>query len=391
MTLADESGRPVNIGHPLTNPGGEAMVHEVAGEPEMVAKIYHTPPSLHKLAKLEHLRQIATPKLLRMCAWPANLLFEPKDGRAVRGFLMPLVKGKEVHRLYGPHDRTIEFPDAKWDFLLQVAKNCAAAFETLHEHDVIMADVNEKNLLVSPDGLVRLIDCDSYQIIAEDRYFLCDVGVPLWTPPELQGKDFRGLVRTKNHDRFGLAVLIFQLLFMGRHPYAGIREGRRDFEFEESIADFLFAFSPQTKALGVQPPPHTLPFAAMPNNVARLLEKAFLRGSEKDGARPSGKEWHRALEFMQQNRCVCARDAGHVYPSHLGRCPWCEIYDAGGPNFFSSTTEPPSPVTIETICLLGGNRKSRPAFAQGQRVVRFSATAEPKPSAAGSAKDGPWL
>jgi DNA-binding helix-hairpin-helix protein with protein kinase domain len=136
---------------------------------------------------------------------------------------------------------------------------------------------------------------------------------------------------------------------MGRHPYAGIREGRRDFEFEESIADFLFAFSPQTKALGVQPPPHTLPFAAMPNNVARLLEKAFLRGSEKDGARPSGKEWHRALEFMQQNRCVCARDAGHVYPSHLGRCPWCEIYDAGGPNFFSSTTEPPSPVTIETI------------------------------------------
>lgn len=60
--------------------------------------------------------------------------------------------------------------------------------------------------------------------------FHCDVGVPLWTPPELQGRDFRGLTRTKNHDRFGLAVLMFQLLFMGRHPFAGVPDRPEQFE-----------------------------------------------------------------------------------------------------------------------------------------------------------------
>jgi len=32
---------------------------------------------------------------------------------------------------------------------------------------------------------------------------------------------FRGLERSAGHDAFGLAVLLFHLLFMGRHPFAG--------------------------------------------------------------------------------------------------------------------------------------------------------------------------
>jgi DNA-binding helix-hairpin-helix protein with protein kinase domain len=52
--------------------------------------------------------------------------------------------------------------------------------------------------------------------------------VAQFTPPEIQKsrQHFR-MERTANHDNFGLAILIFQLLFFGRHPYSGVysREG----------------------------------------------------------------------------------------------------------------------------------------------------------------------
>jgi DNA-binding helix-hairpin-helix protein with protein kinase domain len=336
MSWLDENGNLIRLGARLTTPGGEGVIYKLAHDPNMVAKIYREVPPALTVAKLKHLRTLSSKSLLEIAVLPTSLLFDVNHRQVARGFIMPLVKGKEIHSLYGPHDRYVEFPSAAWDFLIHVAKNSAAAFETLHEHGVIMADVNEKNLLVASNGYVRLIDCDSYQFSHASGVFYCDVGVPLWTPPELQGRDFRGLVRTKNHDRFGLAVLMFQLLFMGRHPFAGVPDRPEQFEIEKAIGRFLFAFTPKTRSLGIRPPPHALPLSVLPDNLVQLFERAFLRGSEGDSARPSGRDWFWALDFLSKNLRGCSRDPGHKYASHLAKCPWCEIYDAGGPNFFIS-------------------------------------------------------
>ena len=53
-------------------------------------------------------------------------------------------------------------------------------------------------------------------------YYRCPVGKPEFTPPELQGRLFAHLDRAPEHDLFGLAVLIFQLLMEGTHPFAGV-------------------------------------------------------------------------------------------------------------------------------------------------------------------------
>lgn len=343
MSWLDENGNLIRLGARLTTPGGEGTIYELADDPSKVAKIYHQAPSAQKVTKLKHLRSLASKNLLEIAAWPTSLLFDANHQRSARGFIMPLVKGKEIHRLYGPHDRYAEFPSAAWDFLIHVAKNSAAAFETLHEHGVVMADVNEKNLLVTSTGYVRLIDCDSYQFSHASGVFHCDVGVPLWTPPELQGRDFRGLTRTKNHDHFGLAVLMFQLLFMGRHPFAGVPDRPAQFEIEKAIGQFLFAFTPKTRSLGIRPPPHALSLSVLPDNLVQLFERALLRGSERDSARPSGRDWFQALDLLSKNLRGCSRDPGHIYPSHLIKCPWCEICDGGGPNFFISVVVHVSP------------------------------------------------
>ena len=341
MTLVNDRGDVVQLGVKLAE-AGEGIIYKVASDQSLVAKLYHAPLHPQKATKLHHLCRSGNTGLINIAAWPRSLLFASNDRRTVRGFLMPRIEGKEIHQLYNPGSRRMEYPHAAWDFLVHVARNCAAAFETLHENGVMMADVNEKNLLVTSNGLVRLIDCDSYQVRNGSGHFLCDVGVPLWTPPELQTRvhqhGYHGLERTANHDRFGLAVLIFELLFMGRHPFAGVPDSHHHFEIHEAIQRYLFAFSPQAWQQGIKIPPHTLPLAALPERLIRLFERAFLPGSERPNTRPTGREWAHELDALHTARKTCNYDPGHKYWNGLANCPWCQIAVGGGPNFFISVS-----------------------------------------------------
>jgi DNA-binding helix-hairpin-helix protein with protein kinase domain len=336
LQLLDQHGRRVAIGRQIGRRGGEGSAYEATSHPGSLVKIYHEQPTHDKADKLHHLAQLAAvnPQLLSFAAWPTSVV---TDGRNLRGFLMPLVKGKEIHQLFGPRERFVEFPSVSWDFLVHVARNCAAAFESIHRLGVVIGDVNEGNLMVTQEGLVRLIDCDSYQVSSRGHVWTCNVGIPLWTPPELQGHNFGGLRRTSNHDLFGLAVLIFKTLFMGRHPYAGIPvQHVGDFVLEKAIANYMFAFSPKSLSLGLRPPPHCLPLNALPQGHAELFEKAFMHGSEK--ARPTAFEWAQTMESLLKNLTKCGRDPSHKYSKNLTQCPWCAIAAGGGPNFFISVT-----------------------------------------------------
>jgi len=71
---------------------------------------------------------------------------------------------------------------------------------------------------------------------ATARVFRCTVGTGLFTPPELAGRSFASVDRTEAHDRFGLAVLIYQFL-MGCHPFQIKAPGAEDVcTIEDAIA-----------------------------------------------------------------------------------------------------------------------------------------------------------
>lgn len=175
----------------------------------------------------------ACPELLRVAAWPKDLVL---DRGQVAGFVMPRIGARsDVHELYSPKSRASAFPEADFRFLVHVAANIARAFATVHARGHVIGDVNHGHLLVGGDGRVLLIDADSFQVAVGGIVHTCDVGVPLFTAPEFAGSDFRGLRREPNHDLFGLAVLLFHMLFMGRHPYAGVWSGAGDMPIERAI------------------------------------------------------------------------------------------------------------------------------------------------------------
>ena len=83
---------------------------------------------------------------------------------------------------------------------------------------------------------------DSFQVSADGKTYRCEGGFPEYTPPELQGVAFRDVDRAQDHDCFGLAIVIFQLLFMGRHPFSGAYLGAGEMPLERAIREFRFAY-----------------------------------------------------------------------------------------------------------------------------------------------------
>ena len=330
--LQDLQGKETNLGRCLGS-GGEGAVYSVPERPSLVAKIYATAPDGHTSRKLGAMVQLGTEALAAFAAWPQNLLHDASTGNVV-GFLMPRVEGhREIHALYGPTNRKTAFPDATWTFLVRAARNVAVAFETVHGHGHVVGDVNQGNVVVSRKATVQLIDCDSFQITHLGRTYPCRVGVPLFTPPELQGQRLEGVVRTPDHDRFGLAVLVFHLLFMGRHPFAG-RHPERAVPVEQAIREGLFAFGWEAARQGWQPPPYSLRLGDVPSSLSRLFERAFGREAAAGCGRPTAAEWAAALEELEGKTAICGDDPRHVHPAGNGSCPWCRIEKDGGPSFF---------------------------------------------------------
>jgi DNA-binding helix-hairpin-helix protein with protein kinase domain len=247
---------------------------------------------------------------------------------------MPRLDGhREIHALYGPNARRTAFPDASWAFLVRVARNLAAAFDAVHRHGHVIGDVNQGNVVVSRRATVRLIDCDSFQVTHDGQTFPCRVGVPLFTPPELHGQRLDRVPRTHEHDRFGLAVLVFQLLFMGRHPFAG-RHRLRVAPVETAIREGLFAFGEEAGSRGWTPPPFSLRLRDVTHPVACLFERAFSRDAAQGSPRPTAAEWVLELDALEADLVICGDDPRHVYAKADISCPWCRIEEEGGPSFF---------------------------------------------------------
>lgn len=317
------NGSPLRLGREIGR-GGEGVVYEIEGRAEQVAKLYLSPVDSQKTAKLQTMVLKQTDALTRLAAWPSDILLKAPRGR-VTGLLMKKITGfRPIHELYTPKSRLREFPRANWHFLVHVAANVSRAFALIHSSGVVIGDVNHANILVNDAGITALIDCDSYQVLNNGQKFVCEVGVGAYTPPELQGKNLSAIVRTENHDNFGLALLIFHLLFMGRHPFAGRYLCAGEMPVERAIREYRFAFSANNKALQMAPPPSSLQMSDLPATIAKFFEQAFSPAAAQ-AARPDARQWGAALENLSRELAGCSRTSSHLYYKKLASCPWCRI------------------------------------------------------------------
>lgn len=229
-------------------------------------------------------------------------------------------------------------------FIVHAALNVARAVGKVHQTGCIIGDLNHSGVLVAQDATVALIDADSFQFSLNGKSYPCVVGVPDFTPPELHGKNLASVQRTIEHDNFGLAVAIFHLLFMGRHPYAGRYNGP-DISMGDAIAQNRFAFSLiRQAATQTTPPPGSLTLDMFPDVVSRAFEKAF--GLSPD-ARPTALGWIHALSSLEGSLNHCSKVKTHYYPSNAGGCVWCKLTGSSGFDMFPDLSAEPNIRTDE--------------------------------------------
>lgn len=343
--LMNSRGETVKVGDQLGT-GGEGTVYEHQGSAHQVLKLYHTShlPDAAKQQKLRTMVTLGAAGLLNYTAWPLDTLHN-KAGQVV-GFIMPRINGYQpLHALYSPAHRRQMFPQADWGFLVYAARNTAAAFATLHSYGHVIGDVNQGNVLVNANSQVVLIDCDSFQIQTSHSIYYCPVGVAHFTPPELQGSSsFTTLKRTVDHDNFGLALLIFHLMFGGRHPYSGkpLHQGAGQ-SLEADIKHYRYAYAHDAIKRGFEPPPASIPLSILPSTIQLLFEQAFTESGTQSG-RPSAAQWVIALDELRQHLTECWNNNFHHYPRHLVLCPWCEL-EKQGLRFFQSASSTLAQIT----------------------------------------------
>jgi DNA-binding helix-hairpin-helix protein with protein kinase domain len=316
----------------LLGKGGEGAVYEIATDRNAAAKLFSNTVAREKAEKLRVMIAMRNPRLDKLTAWPQDILTR-RSGETV-GLVMPKIADrKDIHHLYSPKSRRTVFVRADWRLLIHASANIARAFRVVHESGCVIGDVNHGSILVGQDATVRLIDCDSFQVISGNRKFLCDVGVETFTPPELQGRNFKEVVRTQNHDNFGLAVMIFLMLFMGRHPFVGRYLAPGDMPIAQAIREFRFAYGSRRASFQMEPPPHTPPLNIVGKTVTLLFEHAFARETTQ-GDRPDTSTWVSALEALEKHTKRCAAHPAHWYLSDLQSCPWCRIEGETGVSLF---------------------------------------------------------
>jgi DNA-binding helix-hairpin-helix protein with protein kinase domain len=329
--ILDGKSQPVRLGA-LIGRGGEGEVYELAMDRNSAAKIYFNALSKQKIEKIRLMVAMRNPRLEKLAAWPQGVLTR-RSGETIGFVMRRIVDRTDIHHLYSPKGRCTLFMRADWRFLLRAAANTARAFRVVHEAGCIIGDVNHGSILVGQDATVRLIDCDSFQIISENRKFLCEVGVETFTPPELQGKNFKEIIRTPNHDNFGLAVMVFLMLFMGRHPFAGRYLAQGDMTIARAIREYRFAYGFRRASVQMEAPPSTPPLSTVGDDVACLFERAFARDATL-GGRPEASTWASALEALEKRTKQCGIHPSHWYLSNLRSCPWCRMEGETGVSLF---------------------------------------------------------
>ncbi|MEA5555144.1 WD40 domain-containing protein [Nodularia spumigena] len=348
--ICGSTGKSITlVGEPLAD-SGEGKVWRT-NDNGYLAKIYHSPTAerVQKLAVMtahpptepnSHLNHISF-------AWPKSSL-KNAQGDCV-GFLMPEIKGaKELVDIYNPKRRKTLKLQVDWRFLHTTAQNIASIIAALHNSGYVLGDIKQQNILVNNQALPSIIDTDSFQVRhpQNGKVYRCLVGSEGYTPPELIGKDFSNIDQTEIHDRFRLAVIIYQLLFGGQSPFGGKWIGAGETpEIDELIRQGLWLYAVNSP---FQPVDRTIPIEIVHPEIQRCFLRCFNDGHKNPHLRPTAREWLAALKVASNSLMPCERIDGHYYSQTYGKCYWCDRSTNLGVDIFPGVVRPKPSVVVKS-------------------------------------------
>ncbi|GLR77598.1 hypothetical protein HUE56_29835 (plasmid) [Azospirillum oryzae] len=375
LFLHDGSGaqrKPITVESGQIGAGGAGSVRRVVGDDRHVVKLYHKPDDglAGKVAAM-----LAAPPQQAVVqhngtdvvelAWP-NALVRDGSGRFL-GYRMRRVDLSSATTLEEILTRAARSQAGHRDdlgFRLFVARNLASVAADVHAAGHSIIDLKPPNVLVYRDsGFIGLIDCDGFSIRSRADVYPAEMFTIEYLAPEGHSSTPGRL--GIEQDAFAFAVIAFQLLNEGIHPFQG-RPGPASRESDPTdIAGAIVAgIYPYRND---RPEPRKVPTVqSIHRGFPPALRSAFDRAFTKRPAdRPNMVEWRDLLDALTGQVKTCSTNPEHQFIGDS--CAYCAREQERAAEKSRQRAAPPPPLTKPST-----PRRAQPA-AQPQPASVFGA------------------
>ena len=225
------------------------------------------------------LREVRTTAAIEHLGIPAVYDAGVSDGRLF--VAMQLLRGRELQTLIDETDHETEpFPAGR---AAAIGAQIASVLDEVHRHDVVHRDVKPYNLMLTPGGIVKVLDFGVASLLGSgDNPRLTQVGMTVGTPPYMSPEQTLGNTVGPTSDVYALGCVLYEVL-TGRPPFAEsssrshqwhhvhsapppIRAARPDVPEEiESLLTAMLAKEPEERPDAADVYERLLPFASRPD------------------------------------------------------------------------------------------------------------------------------
>ena len=268
---------------PMIGEGGEGRVFSVKGDERSVVKVFNATHRTHH--RHEKLKLLLSRGFEREGIGFPTSLISNLDGEFV-GYAMPRASGKELQAtVMRPARFRRTYPNWTKADLVDVCISFLEKVAYLHSLNILLGDINPKNVMVDATKDVWIIDADSWQL----EGYPCPVGTPMFTAPSITG-DYADALRTEQEELFAVATMLFMILITGQFPYA--RTGTDGGDFAALIEEGKFSFQFRGVSDRDQPEGNwKYMWSHLPFPVKRMFWNTFHRDGVRYNKRPSAIEW----------------------------------------------------------------------------------------------------
>ncbi len=309
---------------PVIGEGGEGRVYSVRDDERSVVKIFDAEHrTQHRQEKLKLLLSRGFER--EGIGFPTRLITN-LDGEFV-GYAMPRAAGKELQAtVMRPARFRRTYPNWTKADLVDVCISFLEKVAYLHSLNILLGDINPKNVMVDANKDVWIIDADSWQL----EGYPCPVGTPMFTAPSVTG-DYADALRTEQEELFAVATILFMILITGQFPYA--RSGADGGDFAALIKEGKFSFQFRGASDRDQPDGNwKYMWSHLPFPVKRMFWNTFHRDGVRHSSRPSAIEWLHVFRDYKQffgSADDFDRMSNDVYPTRFkkkgGRHPRVQL------------------------------------------------------------------
>jgi len=327
--------------------GATAQVYSfTSGKREYAAKIYKNPENIDwdKITQMTEFSSKVEFSFTKNHAWPIGIIQE--NGTNV-GFAMPLFDTSKFLSLDHFYDNILKSHVKDKDLLALpnlglLCKNLANVMAEFHKHKIYLIDVKPQNIAVNLiNNEVVLLDCDGFSVPSSDgARFSGNFVSTDYIAPEVMNNNISPTKLGKKQDLYALAVLIFQILNSGIHPFSGQLTAKKlqINTNDEKAAAGLFAYG---KKQNSRIKPHkSSRHKLWSEDIKAAIDKTFV-----EGKRLTALAWAKVFSDIEERKDYAKCDQFPNEASHIrfkGKsCIQCFI------DSLENNTKPPKQKTIK--------------------------------------------